>query len=284
MSDSVEPTPDRIMQLISGGWAAAILGSASQHGIFNALEGGDAAAGVAKKAGVSLRGAQAVLDGLTGLGLLTLSKGRYQNTLDSSAFLVKGKPAYLGSIAEVMTHSLGEWATLPEAVKTGTPTATDMTELADNDFWPQLVPAIASLSLSCRADGRPTTRHRESRRSQLARRRWRLGRPGRRCGSARTWTQRVSNSTGRRSTKSHRSSSAILALPTGSKPSTAISIRSTSALANTTMQSTDMLPIRKHQRTISRSSASFAGLSSQAVRFSSMTSFLPTTDWAIPSP
>ena len=146
MRDPVEPTPDRIMQLISGGWAAAILGSASQHGIFNALEGGDDAAGVVKKTGVSLRGAQAVLDGLTGLGLLTLSKGRYQNTLDSSAFLVKGKPAYLGSIAEVMTHSLGEWATLPEAVKTGTPTATDMTEMADNDFWPQLVPAIASLS------------------------------------------------------------------------------------------------------------------------------------------
>ena len=60
MSDPVGPTPDKIMQLISGGWAAAILGSASTHSIFNALEGGDDAAGVAKKSGVSVRGAQAV--------------------------------------------------------------------------------------------------------------------------------------------------------------------------------------------------------------------------------
>jgi SAM-dependent methyltransferase len=135
------------MQLITGGWATAILGSAAKHGIFNALEGGgDDAEGVAKKAGISERGAQAVLDGLTGLGLLTLSKGRYQNTPESSAFLVKGKPAYFGGMAEVMTGNLTDWATLPEAVKTGNPTAPNTTEMADNDFWRLLVPAIAVLS------------------------------------------------------------------------------------------------------------------------------------------
>jgi ubiquinone/menaquinone biosynthesis C-methylase UbiE len=135
------------MQLITGGWAAAILGSAAKHRVFNALEdGGDDAKGVAKKAGISERGAQAVLDGLTGVGLLTLSKGRYQNTPESSAFMVKGKPAYLGGMAEVMTGSLTEWATLPEAVKTGNPTATQTAEMADNEFWHHLVPAIAALS------------------------------------------------------------------------------------------------------------------------------------------
>ena len=34
------PTPDKIMQLITGDWATAILGSAAKHGIFNAREGG----------------------------------------------------------------------------------------------------------------------------------------------------------------------------------------------------------------------------------------------------
>ena len=147
MSIPTEPTPDKVMQLITGGWAAAILGSAAKHGIFNALEGeGDDAAGVAKKAGISVRGAQAELDGLTGVGLLTVSKGRYQNTPEASAFLVKGKPAYLGGMAEVMTASLSDWATLPEAVKTGNPTATDTADVADNTFWHILVPAIAALS------------------------------------------------------------------------------------------------------------------------------------------
>ena len=142
------PTPDKVMQLITGGWAAAILGSAAKHGIFNALgDGGDDAEGVAKKTGISARGAQAVLDGLTGVGLVTLSKGRYANTPDASAFLVKGQPAYLGGMAEVMTGSLTEWGTLPEAVKTGKPTVSDTADMADNDFWHALVPAIAALSV-----------------------------------------------------------------------------------------------------------------------------------------
>ncbi len=147
MASSTEPTPEKVMQMITGGWATAILGSASRHGIFNALEEGALdAAGVAKKAGVSERGAQAVLDGLAGLGLVTLSNGRYQNTAEASAFLVKGKPSYFGGMADVMASSLTEWATLPEAVKTGMPSAKTTAEMPDNDFWHALVPAIASLS------------------------------------------------------------------------------------------------------------------------------------------
>jgi len=148
MKAQTKPNPDKVMQVITGGWAAAILGSAAKHGIFNALEGGgDNARGVAKKSKVSVRGAQAVLDGLTGMGLTTLSKGRYHNSAEASAFLVKGKTTYLGGMAEVMTVSLTEWAMLPEAVRSGNPTATNTAEMADNEFWHILVPAIASLSL-----------------------------------------------------------------------------------------------------------------------------------------
>jgi len=146
MSSQSAPTPEKIMQLITGGWAAAILGAAAKNGIFNALEGGGDAANVAAKCGISERGAQAALDGLTGLGLVTLSDGRYVNTPEASAFLVKGKPAYFGGMAEVMTGSLNEWATLPEAVRTGNPTASETAEMADNEFWHHLVPAIAAMS------------------------------------------------------------------------------------------------------------------------------------------
>src|SRR3954470_11214075 len=102
MSVEPSPTPEKIMQFISGGWAAAILGSAAKHAIFNALEGdGGDANSVAQRCGISQRGAQAVLDGLTGLGLLILSKGKYRNSPEAAAFLVKGKPAFMGGMAEV---------------------------------------------------------------------------------------------------------------------------------------------------------------------------------------
>lgn len=142
------PTPEKIMQFVTGGWTTSILGSAARHGIFTALEGNPATTEeVAKKTGISLRGAQAVLDGLTGLGLLTLSQGKYQNTPDASAFLVKGKPSYFGGMAEVFLNDFATWQHMPEAVKTGLPSASETSEVADNPFWHELVPAIAALSI-----------------------------------------------------------------------------------------------------------------------------------------
>lgn len=141
------PTPEKIMQLVTGGWATSILGASARHGIFTALEGNPASTEeVAKKTEISLRGAQALLDGLTGLGLLTLSQGRYQNTPEASAFLVKGKPSYFGGMAEVFLDDFPTWKNLPEAAKTGLPSAANTAEMADNPFWHLLVPAIAALS------------------------------------------------------------------------------------------------------------------------------------------
>ena len=142
------PAPDKILQLISGGWACSILGASARHGIFTALDESPATTeGVAERTGISPRGAQALLDGLTGLGLLTLSGGRYQNSPEASAFLVKGKTTYLGAMAEVFMDDLGTWQKLPESAKTGLPVAPHTNDVADNPFWHVLVPAIAALSV-----------------------------------------------------------------------------------------------------------------------------------------
>jgi SAM-dependent methyltransferase len=141
------PTPDKVMQLITGSWATSILGASAKHGIFTALEGNpDTAENVAKKTGISFRGAQALLDGLTGLGLVTLSQGKYQNSPDASSFLVKGKPSYFGAMAELFLEDFATWQKLPEAAKTGLPSAPNAADVADNPFWHALVPAIAALS------------------------------------------------------------------------------------------------------------------------------------------
>jgi len=142
------PAPDRVMQLITGAWAASILGAGARHGLFTALDAHpDNAEGIAKRAGISVRGAQALLDGLTGLGLLSLSDQTYRNTPEAAAFLVKDKPGYLGALAEVFLEDFGTWQKLPEAAQTGLPTAQHTTDEADNPFWHVLVTAIAPLSV-----------------------------------------------------------------------------------------------------------------------------------------
>jgi len=142
------PAPDKILQLITGGWACSILGASARHGIFTALEASpDTAEGIAKRTGISLRGAQALLDGVTALGLLTLSGGHYRNSPEASAFLVKGKRSYLGPMAEVFMDDLETWRKLPESAKSGLPVAPHTNDVADNPFWHVLVPAIAALSL-----------------------------------------------------------------------------------------------------------------------------------------
>jgi len=141
------PAPDKVMQLITGAWATSILGAGARHGLFTALEAHpDSADGIAKRVGISMRGAQALLDGLTGLGLLTLSGSIYRNTPEATAFLVKGAPGYLGALAEVFLEDFGTWQRLPEAAKTGLPTAPQTADVADNPFWNVLVTAIAPLS------------------------------------------------------------------------------------------------------------------------------------------
>jgi SAM-dependent methyltransferase len=124
-----------------------MVGAGARHGLFSALEETpDTAEGVAKRIGISPRGAQALLDGLTGLGLLNLSNGNYRNSEDASAFLVKGRPGYLGAMAEVFLEDFDTWKKLPDAVKTGMPTARHTADVADNPFWHVLVTAIAPLS------------------------------------------------------------------------------------------------------------------------------------------
>jgi SAM-dependent methyltransferase len=143
-----QPTPDRIMQIATGGWAAGILGTGVTHSVFTHVQNGeDTAERLAKGAGISERGAQALLDGLTGLGFLELREGAYRNTPEAAAFLVEGSPAYFGAFARVMLGHLNEWQALPETVRTGAPALTETLDVADNPFWDELVPAIAPLQV-----------------------------------------------------------------------------------------------------------------------------------------
>ena len=146
--NGTEPTPERIMQLATGGWATGILGAAASHSLFTHLEAGaNTADKLAAQAGISERGAQILLDGLVGLGLVELREGSYRNTAEAAAFLVEGQPTCLSSFAKVMLADIGNWSALPDAVRTGGPVTDATTDVVNNPFWEELVPAIAPQSV-----------------------------------------------------------------------------------------------------------------------------------------
>ncbi|WP_406421818.1 methyltransferase dimerization domain-containing protein [Streptomyces sp. NBC_00842] len=142
------PTSDRIMRLINGYWATGVLGTAATYSVFTHLEDGAASAEqLAERAGISLRGAQALLDGLVGMGLVEVADGRYRNTAEASAFLVEGRPASLSGFAKLKMGHMSSLAALPDVVRAGGPLTDAVVEVSDNPHWEGLVQAIAAQSV-----------------------------------------------------------------------------------------------------------------------------------------
>lgn len=147
--DEHAPSPERIFQLSSGYSATALLGAGAVHRIFTHIDGGaDTLEAVARAAGLAPRGAQALLDGLVGLGLLTRSGGRYANTPEASRYLVEGKPGTLAGWAAMHYRMMAGMARLDHSVRTGEPAPGFAANRdAPESFWRELVPAIVPQSL-----------------------------------------------------------------------------------------------------------------------------------------
>lgn len=136
------------MRLITGYWATGIVGTAASHSLFTHLEAGAASADeLAAHAGISPRGAQALLDGLVSLGLVELRDGGYRNSAEASAFLVEGRPTCLSGFAKLKMGHMLALTGLPDVVRAGGPLADAVVEVADNPHWEELVQAIAAQSV-----------------------------------------------------------------------------------------------------------------------------------------
>jgi ubiquinone/menaquinone biosynthesis C-methylase UbiE len=135
-------SPERITQLATGGWAAATLGAAVSHSLFTHVDRGCRTVdGIAKAAGISPRGALALLDGAVGIGLLSARDGKYENTPEAAAFLVEGKPSYCGGFPKFTLTDMPHWARLADVIRSGAP-ADDLMK-TENPFWEELVLSIA---------------------------------------------------------------------------------------------------------------------------------------------
>lgn len=117
------PSPDRLLSLIHGHWVAASIATASTYSFFTLIDSGmRSAPQIAKKAGISTRGTQAILDALASVGLVKVAKGLYVNTSESKTYLVKGGRSYLGDLSEALFFRGGVshmWGELASVVKKG---------------------------------------------------------------------------------------------------------------------------------------------------------------------
>ncbi|MFX1766633.1 methyltransferase [Paraburkholderia sp. A1RI-2L] len=118
-----EPSPERLLQVGMGFWAAKTLLSAVELGVFThlALAPRDAAE-LRDVVGLHPRSALDFFDALVALNFLEREDGKYRNTPDTALFLDKAKPSYVGGLLEMANARLYPfWGLLTEALRTGKP-------------------------------------------------------------------------------------------------------------------------------------------------------------------
>jgi len=116
------PDPTPIFQLATGYWASAALLAANELGLFSALaEGAQTARAVAEALGSDPRATEMLLNACGGLNLVVKEGDAYSLSPASAAFLVPGRPGYLGSALRWSQEQYAVWGKLAGAVRSGHP-------------------------------------------------------------------------------------------------------------------------------------------------------------------
>lgn len=128
--DEPNPTPFRLLELISGVKVTKVLATMHELGIFEQLRDGQArtVAQIAAEHQLAHRPVEMLLIACNALGLLERTEDGYRNTSIAGEFLVAGKPYYLGDyLAMIDRRGFAAWARLTAAVRHNRPTAWDAT-------------------------------------------------------------------------------------------------------------------------------------------------------------
>lgn len=131
--DKEQPTPERIYDLVTGGWRANILKTAIQLDVFTTIANGPRTVeAIAAAENWAIRPTRLLLDGLCPMGFLTKKGGEYLLTPISEAFLVSSSETYGGEYV-LATLANDAWQQLVEAVKTGRHQTPDLFEVWEQD-------------------------------------------------------------------------------------------------------------------------------------------------------
>jgi C-methyltransferase len=138
MTSAQTTGPERILGHLTGYQITASVKAAIDLGVFDAIAAGRRdAAGVAADVGADERGVRLLLDALAAFGFLTTGSDGYSLAEDVDAFLVRGRPTYLGDTTDVFVSG---WAwegfgRLAEVVRAGGTVFADHGETPDHPFW-----------------------------------------------------------------------------------------------------------------------------------------------------
>ena len=115
------PSPENIMRVGLGFWAAKTLLSAVEMEVFTELaKRSEDLATLQGRLGIHPRAGRDFFDALVALGFLHRVDGKYSNTPETDLFLDKRKPTYMGGILEMANQRLYEhWSHLTVALRTG---------------------------------------------------------------------------------------------------------------------------------------------------------------------
>jgi predicted O-methyltransferase YrrM len=119
-AEPTPPSPRRIMDLATGYWASMVLLTLDDLEVFTRIDQGVCTvADLAAVAGLDVRALRFLLDAGVNLGLLERDGERYRNGPEADAFLVAGRPAFLGGGLKYALDSYPVWGRLPAAVRSG---------------------------------------------------------------------------------------------------------------------------------------------------------------------
>ncbi len=146
---SKQPSPVLFFQTINAHQQTEALKAAIELEVFTAIgEGNTSAAEIAKRVGGSERGVRILCDFLTIHGMLTKQDNKYGLTLDSSVFLDKRSPAYLGGATEFLASpklTAGSRDLAGAVRRGGTTMEDDGTIGPDNPVWVTFARAMAPM-------------------------------------------------------------------------------------------------------------------------------------------
>ena len=146
---SQQPSPQLFFQTMNAHQRTEALKTAIELEVFTAIaEGNTTAADIAKRCQASEKGIRILCDYLTIMEMLTKQGKNYGLTLDSSVFLDKRSPAYLGGAVEFLGDPIltGGAKYMTDAVRKGGTAMPDEGTIApDNPVWVTFAWAMAAL-------------------------------------------------------------------------------------------------------------------------------------------
>ena len=127
------PDPSPIMQLSTGYWASQTLLTANRLGLFELLaRESRSGAQVAKALGTDERATGLFLNACTALGLLERTGDAYAVSPLAAAFLVPGRPGFLGNALRYSDNLYSTWGRLEASLHSGKPALSPQSYLGDD--------------------------------------------------------------------------------------------------------------------------------------------------------